>query len=178
MLTPDGKPYRTVGSLQQFDPDDTQHALFNLWDEEAIRQGGSPIYYYEKFISPDMIDPDYMEARGALFSPTPIELWATYDPQAAQNNMGVFGYDNLVEIPMELNAKATIRSVGHMPKLGSRIYTPHLGENWEIIQRNLGEFKLWGALRVTLICRVFQENLTQQGGRVTQNRPKIKKALS
>jgi len=178
MLTPDGKPYRTAGTLTQFNPDDTQHLLFNVWDEDAIRQGGSPIYYYEKFISPAVIDPDYIEARGAIISEKPVELWAFYEPLAAQNAMGVFGFDSLNEVIFECNAKAVIKAIGHMPKLGSRIYTPHLGENWEIIQRNLGEFRMWGALRVQLIARQFQESVTMQGGRATQNKPNIKKALS
>jgi hypothetical protein len=178
LLTPDGKPYRAAGTLQQFDPDDTQHILFNIWDEDAIRQGGSPIYYYEKHISPSMIDPDYIEARGALVSEKGIELWANYEPLAAQNAMGAFGFDSLNEVVFECNARAVTRAIGHMPKIGSRIHTPHLGEDWEIIQRNLGEFKMWGALRVQLIARQWQESVTMQAGRATQNKPNIKRALS
>lgn len=177
LLDLNGKPYKASGSMQQFDPTNPQHALFNLWDEDSIRQGGSPIYYYEKFIPVGEIDTTYWECRGSIFSPIEIELWANYDPIAAQNYMNAFGIDSPNEMIFELNTKATIGKLGHMPKLGSRIYTPHLGENWEIIQRNLGEFKMWGALRVQLICRQFQESMTLQNGKVTEKSPNIKKAL-
>lgn len=177
LLTPDGKPYTASGSLQQYDPDSPQHALFNLWDEEAIRQGGTPVYYFPVFIPTGEIDKFYMEARGKLFSPNPIELWATYDPVPAQNYMNAFGIDSLNELVLELNVKAVLKAVGHMPKVGSRIYTPHLGDNWEIIQRNLGEFKMWGALRLQLIVRQFQESVTTSNGQVTEKNPNIKKAI-
>lgn len=178
LLTPDGKPYQASGSLNQYDPNNPQHALFNLWDEDAIRQGGSPIFYYELFIPTGEIDTDYWEARGALFSPVGTEIWAAYDPQASQNYMNMFGMDSPVEVIFELNAKAVIKAIGHMPKIGSRIETPHLGENWEIVQRNLGEFKMWGALRVQLICRKFQETTTRQNGRVTETSAGLPRALS
>lgn len=177
LLDHNGKPYKAAGTSQQFDPTNPQHMLFNLYDEDALKIGGSPIYYYELFIPVGEIDKDYWEARGSFFSEFPVELWANYDPLAAQNYMSVFGIDSPNEIIFELNVKATLKKLGHMPKIGSRIYTPHLGENWEIIQRNLGEFKMWGALRVQLICRQFQESTTRQNGKVTANNPNIKKAL-
>jgi hypothetical protein len=43
----DGTPYQLRGSVQMFDPNDRTHDLFNLWDQEAILRGGSPLYYYE-----------------------------------------------------------------------------------------------------------------------------------
>lgn len=177
LLNPNGTPYTTAGSLQHYDPESPQHDLFNLWDEEAIQQAGSPVYYKELYIPTGEIDTDYMEARGALFSPHPIQLWASYDPMASQNYMSAFGIDSMNEVILELNYRAVLRTIGHPPKLGSIIYTPHLGENWEIIQRNLGEFKMWGALRLQLICRQFQESVTRQSGRATANPPKVKKAL-
>jgi len=177
LLDNNGKPYRTSGTSQQFDPGNSQHNLFNLWDEDAIRLGGSPIYYYEMFISTGEIDTDYWECRGKLYSNNPIEIWAMYEPMAAQNYMSAFGVDSLNEIILECNTKSVIKAIGHMPKVGARIYTPHLGENWEIIQRNLGEFKMWGALRVQLICRQFQESVTTSSGRVTENSPNITKAI-
>lgn len=44
---PDGKPYNPTGSLQQFDDGLPERDLFNKWDEESIRLGGSPLFYYE-----------------------------------------------------------------------------------------------------------------------------------
>jgi hypothetical protein len=47
----DGSVYKTTGSLQQFDPTNTEHDLFNLWDQEVIEIGGTPLYYYDLFIN-------------------------------------------------------------------------------------------------------------------------------
>lgn len=177
LLRPDGKPYRAAGTTRQFNPGGGIHKLFDVWDQAAIMQGGSPVYYYEVFIPTGEIDTDYWEARGKLFSEHPTEIWAAYDPQASQNYMNVFGMDSLNEIILDCNAKAVIKAIGHLPKIGSRIYTPHLGENWELIQRNLGEFQMWGALRVQLICKQFQESVTTVGGQVTKKNPNIPKAI-
>ena len=170
MITnPDGTAYRTSGSIQQYDPKSNNHALFNLWDQEAIKQGGSPIYYYEVFISTGEIDPIYQEARGKIWSPNPIELWSSYEPIPSQNFMTAFGYDSPYDITFETNAKAVIQALGHMPKIGARIRSPHLAEDWEVIQRNLGEFKMWGALRLQIICKRWQSTITTPDG--TSNNP-------
>lgn len=174
---PDGKPYKASGTLQQYDPQNSQHALYNFWDAQLIRQFGSPIYYYETFIPSGTIDKVYAEARGKLFSEHPTELWATYDPEASQNYMNQYGIDGLNDIVLECNAQEVIKLIGHQPAIGSRIYTPHLGENWRIVQRNLGEFKQWGALRLYIICSRFQESSTTANGRVTANNPNIPKAI-
>lgn len=168
---PDGSPYEVSGSIEQFDPDDPQHELFNLWDQEAIRQGGSPILYYEVVISPQMIDKQYMEARGKIFSQFPVQLYCSYDPKNAQNLVNAFGIDAPDELEIEFNYRDVLQKVGHPPKIGSRLYTPHLRENWVIIQRNLGEFKMWGALRLTIIAQRFQESTTTGEGKVTQKNP-------
>ena len=177
LLTPDGKPYKAAGIYRHFDPDNPQLKLFNLWDEDAIRIGGSPIYYYEVFIPSGEIDLTYIESRGKIYSNHPVEIWAVYEPVPAQNVMSVFGIDSMNEMIFECNVSAVLKAIGHMPKIGSRIYTPHLGENWRIIQRNLGEFKMWGALRVQLIAQQFQETATTASGRVTETRPDIPKAI-
>ena len=171
ILNPDGTPYQLSGSIVQYDPEDPQHELFNLWDEEAIMRGGSPIYYYEVILQQQTIDPLYLEDRGKLFNPFPIQLYASYDPQPSQNFMNAFGVDSPDEVQFDLNYKATLDAIGHPPKVGSRIYTPHLRENWVIIQRNLGEFKYWGVLRIQIIAQRFQESVTTGEGKVTQKKP-------
>lgn len=170
----DGTPYVLRGSVQQYDPLDRTHDLFNLWDQEAIQRGGSPIYYYEVIINTNMIDPIYLEARGKLFNPNPVQLWCTYEPIPSQNLVNQFGIDAPDEIKFELNYRAFLQNVGHPPKIGSRLFTPHLRENWIIVQRNVGEFKLWGALRLELLCQRFQEDVVTGDGKVTQKEPNVK----
>lgn len=170
---PDGSTYSCAGTLRQFNPQSNSHNLFNLWDQESIKQGGSPIYYYEVFINSGDIDPLYIEARNKIFSNFPVELWANYEPISSQNFMSAFGVDSPDEIIFELNAKYTLMQIGHFPKIGSRIHTPHLSENWEIVQRNLSEFKMWGTLRLQLICKRFQESVTTGEGKVSQPSYKI-----
>jgi hypothetical protein len=162
----DGTPYYPIGSLRQFNPDSPEHSLMNKWDEE-IKIAGSPIFYYEVFIQDQTIDPIYWEDRGKIFSQIPIALYAYYEPIPSQNMQGNFGIDGPDEMLFRLNYNATLRDVGHPPKNGSRIFTPHLSENWIIIQRNLSEFRKWGILRMELICQRFQESLTTGEGKVT-----------
>jgi hypothetical protein len=159
----DGSCYQLAGSIQQFDPENPEFNLFNLWDQEIIKQGGSPIFYYELMIQPQSVDPLYIEDRGKLWSTIPIQLYCFYDPQPNQNAQGMFGLDSPDEMVFEFNFRDVLNRVGHSPKVGSRLFTPHKGENWEVIQRNDGEFKLWGQLRLQLICRKFQESATTSG---------------
>lgn len=171
----DGTPYRVSGSLQQFDPENQEFDLFNHWDEEAIMMGGAPIIYYEVFININSIDDLYLESRNKLWSPCGVELYAFYDPVPSQNYMGVFGMDSPNEMMFELNYRSVLRNLCHLPRIGSRIYTPHRRENWVVIQRNIEEYKLWGELRLQLMCKTFQESLTTGEGKVTnQKEPDFK----
>lgn len=174
LLNEDGTPYKALGSIQQFDPENSMHCLFNFWDEEAIKQGGSPIHYFEVFIQKGTLDPIYGEDRGKIFSNVPVELYAFYEPISSQNFQNAFGIDAPDEMIFELNYRAVLRDLGHPPKIGSRIFTPHKRENWVIIQRNLAEFKLWGEIRLQLLCSRFQESVTTGEGRVTQPQPDFK----
>jgi hypothetical protein len=171
LLNKDGTPYQLLGSTTQFDLENPTFDLFNQWDQESIQRGGSPIYYYEVIIQSDMIDPIYLEARNKLFSNSPVQLWCTYEPIASQNLLNQFGIDAPDEMKFEFNYKALLQAIGHPPKIGSRLFTPHLRENWVIVQRNTSEFRMWGVLRVSLICQRFQESTTTGEGRVTQKTP-------
>jgi hypothetical protein len=176
ILNPDGTTYSPVGSIQQFDPENPELCLFDLWDEEIIKMGGSPIFYYEVFIQTNTIDPIYIEDRGKLFSNNPVQLYCTYEPIQSQNAMTAFGIDAPDEMIFEFNYRSVLRTIGHPPKIGSRLFTPHLRENWVIIQRNLGEFKLWGALRLQILAQRFQESVTTGEGKISQakNQPDFK----
>ena len=166
-----GKPYRTLGSIQQFDPENSQHTLFNLWDQESIKQGGSPIRYYECLINFTTIDKLYLEAGDKLFSTHHIELYGFYEPVPDQNHQNMFGIDSLEDMIFEFNYQAVLDAIGHPPKLGSRLFSPHKQQNWVVIQRNLGEWKMWGELRIQLLCQKFQESATNHEGEVSQKRP-------
>jgi hypothetical protein len=171
LLNSDGTPYKAVGSIQQFDPDNPEHCLFNQWDAEIIRMGGTPIYYYEIFINLGTLDELYREDRGKIWSSIPIELYATYEPVPSENFQNQFGIDAPTELKMELNYREVLDILGHPPKIGSRIHTPHKREDWVIIQRNTGEYKLWGEIRLELFCSRFQESVTTGEGKVTQKKP-------
>jgi hypothetical protein len=170
----DGTPYRTSSSNQQFDPENPEHSLFNMWDEEIIKIGGSPIFYYEVFIQSGSVDPVYHEDRGKIFSNNPIPLYCLYEPIPSKNQMSAFGIDSPDEMIFEFNYAAVLAAIGHEPKIGSRLYTPHLREDWVIIQRNRGEFKMWGGLRLQILAQKFQESVTTGEGRVTQKTPDFK----
>ena len=171
---PDGTPFCPTGSLQQFDDQNPARDLFNIYDEETIRLGGSPLFYFELFIDANNVDPLYVESRAKIYSQSPIQLWCVYEPVPSQNMQTAFGIDSPDEMIFELNYRAVLQNLGHPPKIGSRLFTPHLRENWVIVQRNLGEFKMWGALRIELICQRFQEDLVTGEGKVTEKQPDIK----
>lgn len=168
-----GRPYKVSGKHQHYDLNRVEHDLFNLWDQEAIEVGGSPVFYYEVFLQQSTIDPLYLEDRGKIYSNHPIELYCYYEPSPSTNTLGVFGIDSPDEMIFEFNYRSVLKSIGHPPRIGSRIFTPHKRENWMVIQRNLGEFKLWGELRLQLICQRFQESVTTGEGRVTQKQPDV-----
>lgn len=167
-----GQPFVLKGSMQEFDPDNQDHALFDRFDQEIIRFGGSPIEYYEIFIQEQTIDPVYLEDRGKLWSNFPITLWGYYEPPEQQNPSTIFGIDTPdEEIVIECNYKSVQEAIGHPPKRGSRIFTPHRQENWIIIDTKLTQFKLWSLLHIALHCRKFQESTTTGEGNASQARP-------
>jgi hypothetical protein len=170
----DGTPYHVIGSVQQFDPGSPDNDLFNLWDQEAIQRGGSPVYYYEVFISQQAIDPLYLESRAKVWSQHPIELFCFYEPIPSTNTLGLFGIDAPDEMVFEFNYQDVLQRLGHPPKIGSRLFSPHLREHWEIVQCNTGEYKAWNVIRIQVICKRFQESLTTGEGRVTQGQPSYK----
>lgn len=168
----DGTPYTAAGSTQQFDPENPEHCLFNSFDEEIIKQTGSPIFYYELFIQVNTLDRIYREDRGKLWSSTPIELYALYEPKPAMVQMGEFGADT----PMDdeiflLNYSYALRTLGHLPKIGARIFTPHRRENWVVVDRRLTDARMWGEFRLEVICTRFQESTTTGEGKITQAQP-------
>lgn len=167
---PDGSTYNVTGMLQQYDSSNVEHELFNVWDQEVIEIGGTPILYYELFINVNNIDELYVEARDKLWSQHPIQLYGYYDPIPSQNAMGAYGIDSPDEIMFEFNYSNVLSILGHPPKIGARIFTPHKKENWVIKQRNVEVFKMWGEIRLQVMCDRFQESLTTGEGKVTQKR--------
>lgn len=168
---PDGSIYSVSGSRSQFDPENPDLLLFDLWDAEAIRIGGSPIFYYEVFIQPQTTDLLYMEDRGKIWSNDPVELYCFYEPIPASNTMTLHGIDGWDEMVFELNARDMLRTLGHPPRIGSRLFTPHKREHWEIIQREYAEWKMWGEIRMRLICKRFRESSTNDPGVADQKQP-------
>ena len=158
----DGTPYKPKGCMNQYDPLSPKYDLLNRYDSEMIRLSGSPIYYYECVIQAQTVDPLYYEDRGKLFSPVGILLHAFYEPQQQQNSQGLFAIDVMSEeIVLELNYKDVLNALGNRhPLVGSKIYTPHRGEHWEIIDVRLDKFNYWGAFRLILQCKKFQKNTT------------------
>jgi hypothetical protein len=154
----DGKPYCVTGSIQQFDDGLPERDLFNQWDQDAIKQGGTPVFYYELFIDTNNTDPIYLESRVKNFSPNPVQLYGIYEPVPSQNLQTAFGIDSPDEMIIEFNYKSVLNILGHPPKIGSRLFTPFLKENWVIIERKTGEFKMYGVLRLQCICQRFQED--------------------
>lgn len=165
----DGSPYRVSGELRVFNGSENREKdLLSSYDAEIIRINGAPLLYYEYLADANSIDPQYLEARSAIFNPEPVTLYAYYDPITSQNYQTMFGVDSPNMITFELNYQAAVGAIGHLPRVGSRLYTPHRGENWEVIQRGAADWKLWGQIRLVLECRQFQESLTRGDGRVTK----------
>ena len=103
-----------------------------------------------------------------MWSQDPVELFAWYEPIPAQLNQGLFGIDGPDVLVLSVNYQELVDRLGHLPIIGSRIYTPHLRENWEVIDRKLGDFYRWKVFRLQIHCQRFQESLTTGEGRVSQ----------
>ena len=174
ILNPDGSTFKPTGTLQQFDPENPEHDLFNVWDQEVIEIGGSPLLYYEIFINVNNIDSLYMESRDKIWSQHPICVHGYYEPIHSQNFINAFGIGSPDEMMFEFNYRHILTHIGHAPKIGARIYSPHKRENWVVIQRNVEVFKLWGEVRLQVMCQRFQESLTTGEGKVTQREPDFK----
>jgi hypothetical protein len=170
-----GTPYQLKSSLQQFDPGDPAFNLFNQYDEELIRISGTPVFYYEILIQFQSMDKLYLEDRSKLFHPNPIQLYSFYEPPQQSNMSGIFSVDTPdEEILMEFNYQAVLGQLNHPPKIGSRIFTPHRGENWIIIDRRLDGFKLWQAFHLVLLCKKWQDDAVTGAGEVGQPQPDFK----
>lgn len=168
IYNPDGTPYATTG-LTQFDPENPDHALFNEMDSEEIKLFGSPLFYYELFVQFQTVDKLYLEDRGKIWANRPIQLYGYYEPIEPQNPSTAFGIDGVGDVMFECNAMAVRNAIGHMPKRGSRIQTPHLNEFWVLVDIRLTQFQLWGALHVQLIAEKWQESISTHEGQ--QNTP-------
>lgn len=66
--------------------------LFNSIDSENIRLSGSRVRIY-KYIKSNDIDEVYMESRQKTISPTPVTVWAHYDPRPIEENLSEFGVE-------------------------------------------------------------------------------------
>jgi len=169
MKNPDGSPYKTLGSLQQFNPENKQICLLNFWDQEAIKLGGSPIFYHELVVNSGDIDPVYLEARNKLFR-DPVQLWGFYVPTPTTNYVNQYGIDGIDMMIFEFNYRMVLDTLGHRPIIGSRLFTPHKGENWVIKTIQTNQYDLWNAIRLQMVCDRYQESITTQEGAVTQRK--------
>jgi hypothetical protein len=161
---PDGSDYKLSGGVQQYKPNSSEMDLFNTWDQEMIRMTGMPVEYYEYMPQANTIDPVFLEDRGALWNQTPMCLMALYDRGPQMNHRDMFGYGGPDEVMFNMNLKYVMDTLGHLPRLGSRLFTPHLRENWKIDQLNVAEFQLWGRIRLQVMCKKWQENNVNPSG--------------
>lgn len=154
---PDGTIFKPTGCLRQFDPENPNHTFFSNMDAEAIEIGGSPLEYYEMFVG--TIDPLYLESRDKLWSPLPTIIYGYYEPIEPQNPSNQFGIGGLGDVMFTTNYRAVVAAIGHVPKRGSRIKTPHLNENWVIVDIRVSDFAYWGAVHLQIVCERFQEDI-------------------
>ncbi len=171
IYNPDGSVYQLSGELTQYDPCNPEFALFNQYDQESIEIAGSPLFYYECMIQMQTVDELYLEDRGKIWASEPVMLYSFYEPIPSQYAGTVWGNDSPDEIMFQFNYQDSLRRLGRLPKKGSRLYSPHKRENWVIIQLATEEFRLWGQLRLQVMCQRFRESLTTGEGKVTQARP-------
>ena len=55
--------------------------------------------------------------------------------------------------------RAVLKEIGHPPKIGSRVKTPFLNEDWIIIERKLGEFKLKYMVKNSIVYLYKKKNI-------------------
>jgi hypothetical protein len=164
----DGTPYVLGGSIDQFDPNNSDIGLLNQYDQEITQISGSPVLYYEVMIQVgNRMDPLYREDRSKIWNPTPVKLYAFYTPVPTSNFVNMFGIDAPDEIQLEFNYLSVLKVLGHPPKIGSRIWTPQLGESWVVVQNGFNNYQLWNTFKIITTCQRFQESTTTNEGKVT-----------
>lgn len=176
----DGSPYQLSGTLNIFDPSFKANSdyLSSVISEE-IKIFGSPILYYEVLINPQNIDETYLEDRSKLYSSTPVELFAMYEPNSPNTMLSSFGIESgSMDTIFSLSYTDVLHRLGNkMPTIGSRIYTPHLRENWSVVSVQVDDFKLWGKYMIKILAAKWQASKTDNSmlqnasARTTTNYP-------
>jgi len=156
----DGTCFKLYGDAASHDPNNVDHALFDNFDQEVIGLSGAPVLYY-KFRVDSNHDPLYGEARERIIDAEGIEICMHWEPVPPQQDLGVFGIDSPDEIIFSVNLAEWRDKIGvEMPRVGGMIYTPWNKQRWEIIQYNIGEFKIWGKHRIEIVTRKWQDSTT------------------
>lgn len=165
----DGTPYQPSGSITQFNSSETgKYDLFNRYGAELFNLFGSPIYYFEIFISFANIDKLYLEDRSKIWSQFPVELFAVYEPVVPLHNSDVFGINSMDQVVFELNYSDTLKRLGSSPKIGARIQTPHKQEHWVIVDKKTTGYQYWGESILQLYCQRFSPTRTDNSSAVPQ----------
>lgn len=92
---------------------------------------------------------------------SPVELYSLYTLPDISEYQNMFGIDAPDEIALELNYADTIKRLGKIPTIGSKIITLDNGKReWLIIQRNIQDHRIWGSGRLVLVLQMYCESVT------------------
>lgn len=159
----DGTPY-SLGEMALWDPQNPEHLLHDEIDRELIRMSGSPVLYY-KYVPSRVEGNIYSEERDKIFSPTPVCVFAVWEPPKPLQDLGYWGIDSPDDVAMAFNRNEFVELVGELPTTGSLLMTMYDREWWEITKAsgNSPDDKdqlIWGKHRVAVLARKYQPSAT------------------
>lgn len=157
----DGSVYQPLGSMSSFDPSSQSNKLLCRYHSEIIDLFGVPIFYYKVQMGTTKIDKLYVECRSKVYSQTPIQLHATYEPATSGILMGDFGLDGAINSTIfNLNLNVFNELVQREPRPGDLIYTPFRREWHECMNRSITGFYKYTQYQLQIFAVKLQENLT------------------
>jgi len=143
--------------LRFYDPANEDLTFFNMVDEETIRLGGSPVWYFKYLQSETNFDDVYMENRQKAISSDPILVNTHYEPKALEENLTEFGIELSNEQLFIFNHSYISRKLGRFPIPGDVIKPKFQNQRYEITEAQEEEFALYGVYHITCTAKLLRD---------------------
>ena len=143
--------------LRFYDPQNEDLNLLNMIDEEAIRLGGSPVWYFKYIRSDTNFDEVYMENREKVISSDPFLVNCHYEPKAIEEPLTEFGIELSNEQLFIFNHSYISRKLGRLPHPGDIIKPKFQNQRYEITEAQEEEFQLYGVYHMACTAKLLRD---------------------
>lgn len=130
--------------------------LFNLIDSETIRLSGSRVGIY-KYIPSNDVDEVYMESRQKTISPTPVHVWAHYDPRPIEENLSEFGVEMQYDQVFIFNKSYLTDLLGRDVIIGDVIEPEFQDIKFQVHEVQEDSFESYGVYHSLVHARILRD---------------------